>query len=245
MADAQQNNGLPDWLAKALGYGGGLGSVAGGAYNLFGGGGKNPADQASATIGQIPGQTKPYYDSYMQAGKGALGDLQNQYGQLLGDTGGVYDRLGAGYKESPGYQFRLNQALQAGGNAAAAGGMAGSPQHQQQSMQMANDIAGEDYEKYINHVLGLYGAGLGGEEGINKMGYDANKDYAGNIANALSQQAAYQYSGQDYKNKAKSSGIGDIFSGLGMLGGTMLSGGNPAGGAAGSWLGKKIGGWFS
>lgn len=242
MADAQQNNGLPDWLAKALGYGGGLGSVAGGAYNLFGGGGKNPADQASNTIGQIPGQTKPYYDPYMQAGKGALGDLQNQYGQLLGDTGSVYDRLGAGYKESPGYQFKLNQALQAGGNAAAAGGMAGSPQHQQQSMQMAGDIASQDYENYINHVLGLYGAGLSGEEGINKMGYDANKDYAGNIANALQQQADLQFKGQAGQNAARSGGVGDIFSGLGMLGGTMFGG--PAGGAAGAGIGKWLGGLF-
>jgi len=46
------------------------------------------------------------------------------------DPDGLYSKLGQGYKESPGYQFKLKQAMMAGDNAAAAGGMAGTPQHQ-------------------------------------------------------------------------------------------------------------------
>ncbi len=86
MADlqqTQQNQGIPDWLSQMLGIGGGLGVAGGGIYNMFGGGGKNPADAGNKYISQIPGQTKQYYDPYMQAGKGAMGDLQNQYKDLL------------------------------------------------------------------------------------------------------------------------------------------------------------------
>ncbi len=75
-------NGLPDWFLKSLGIGGGLGQAAGGIAGLFGVGGKNPANAASKYLDQIPGAIKPYYDPYINAGKGALDELGSQYGQL-------------------------------------------------------------------------------------------------------------------------------------------------------------------
>lgn len=205
-----------DWqqLMQMMGIGGGLGTAAGGAYNLFGKGQPNPADAANKTIGQIPGQTQQYYDPYMQAGKGAMGDLQNRYKDLLG--GNVQNQLGENYKQSPGYQFKLQQGLAAGNNAAAMGGALGTPMHQQQSMQLGNDIASQDYNDYLKNQMGLYGLGLGGEEGVNKMGFEANKGMADTVGNALSQQGAYQFAGQAGKNAANAQNSGNLFSGLGM-----------------------------
>ncbi len=217
-------------LMQMLGIGGGLGSAAGGTYNLFGGGGKNPATGANNIIGQIPGATKQYYQPYMDAGKGAMGNLQNQYKDLL--SGDVQNKLGANYQQSPGYQFKLQQAMGAGNNAAAAGGMAGSGQHQFGNMQTANDLANADYGDYMKNQMGLYGLGLGGNEGLNKMGFDASGKQADSEASTLGQQGAYSYAGQAGQNQKKSDAWGNIFSGLGMAGGAALGGPAGAGGIA-------------
>ena len=231
MADEKNN----DWLSQVFG---GLGSLGGGLFNKFGSQGKNPADVANSYISQIPGASQKYYSPYQQAGQGSLEDLQNQYKSLLG--GDVQNKLGENYKQSPGYQFKLNQALAGGNNAFAAGGQLGLPQNQQYDMQLANDIASQDYNDYIKNQMGLYGLGLGGEEGLNKQGFEANKGYADLLGNVLSQQGYYGFEGQAGKNKANAQNNSDIWSGLGMLGGGIFGG--PVGSALGGWLGKKLGG---
>ncbi len=237
MTGGQQPNNANDWRMRMMGMGGGLGAAGAGAYNYFNQG-PNPADAANKKIGQIPGATKQYYSPYMQAGQGALGDLQNQYKDLLG--GGVQDRLGAGYKESPGYQYALNQALGASNNASAAGGMLGTPQNAEQNMGVATGLASQDYNNYLKNQMGLYGMGLEGEQGLNNQGFQANQDFANQLANVYGQQAAYGYQGQAGQNQAKSNAFGDIFSGLGMFGGGLMGG--PMGAAAGGWLSKQFGG---
>jgi len=233
----QQTGGL-NWLQSLLGMGGGLGAAAGGASSLFGKGQPNPADVANQYLQGIPGMAKPYYEPYQQAGSGALTDLQNRYKGLM--SGDVQGQLGQGYQQSPGYQRALQEALTAGTNAAAAGGMLGSPLHQEQNMKLAGDIASKDYGDYMNRQMGLYGLGLGGEEGINKMGYDSNTGMADLLANIQAMQAQYGYAGQAGQNQAKSKGWGDLIGGLGMAAGSFLGG--PAGGAIGGSLGKLFGG---
>ena len=225
---------------QMFGMGGGLGQAGGGLYNLFNPG-KNPATDASNTIGKIPGQTQQYYQPYMDAGKGALSDLQNQYKDLLG--GNKQNQLGANFKEGPGYQYALQNALGAGTNANAAGGMLGTPMHQEQNMGIAEGLAGKEYDKYMQNQMGLYGSGLSGEQGLNQQGFDANKNYADQLANVLGQQAAYGYQGQKGQNEGHSNAMSNIFSGLGMAGGAMLGG--PAGASMGGSIGSQIPSWFS
>jgi hypothetical protein len=234
MAAQQQ---MPDWLTSAMGIGSGLGAAGGGLYNLLNKP-PNPADAANKYISQIPGQTQQYYSPYMQAGKGSMEELQNQYKDLIG--GNVQGRLGESYQASPGYQLRLKEALGAAGNAAAAGGGLGTPMHQGRAEETALKLSGEDYQNYINNQMNLYGLGLKGNERLNQMGFQANQDYANTIANTLGQQGAYSYSGQAGQNQAKSDAWGNIFSGLGMAAGSFAGGpiGAAAGGALGKWAGK-------
>ena len=212
--DQNQNSGLMS-LFRMLGIGGGLAGAGAGAYAAFGGGQTNPADVANKYLEQIPGQTKQYYDPYMQAGKGALSDLQNQYGGLLNNTGDVYNKLAGGYKESPGYQYALKSALGAGDAAAAAGGLLGSNAHQEGNMNLASDIASKDFNNYLKSILGLYGKGLEGEQGLNTQGFEANTSYGNMLGDILGQKAQYGYAGQAGQNQAKQQGISDIFKGLG------------------------------
>lgn len=194
--------------------------------NFFGGG-KNPADKAMPYYNQIPGQTNQYYQPYFEAGTSTLPGLQQQYGALTSDPGSMMNKFGESYKSSPGLEFAIQQALQASGNAAAAGGMAGSPQHQQQNMQLANDIASQDYNNWMNNALGLYGAGLSGQQGLAGMGQTAGQNQADMIAQTLAQQGNLQFQGQAQKNKNQSDLFGNLFKGAGMaLGGPYGAFGN-------------------
>ena len=186
--------------------------------------GKNPADAANQYIAQIPGQANQYLNPFFEAGKGAIPSLQDQYKQLLSDPGGFMNKLAGSYKESPGLQHNIAQAMQAGGHAAAAGGMAGSPQHEQQNMEAATDISSKDYNQYMQNMLGLYGQGLSGQQGMAGMGQQAGNSMANMIAQALAQQGNYAFNGQNQKN----SNMMDLLKMLGQGAGGLM-GMNPWG----------------
>jgi hypothetical protein len=202
-------------------------------------------NQANAYLKKTPGYVQQYLDPYANAGKQAMGTLQGQYRNLLSDPNSMLAKMGAGYQQSPGYQYNVDQATQASNNAAAAGGFIGSPQQQQQLAQQIGGIASQDYNQYLNNVMGLYGQGLQGMGGINQMGYGAAQGATGTLADMLKAQAQNAQSQAElaYSNQAnKNEEQGGMFSGLGgLLGGVLGSFGGPLGTAAGSWLGSKFG----
>lgn len=163
---------------------------------------------------QIPGQIKPYYDPYINAGTSAIPVLQDQYTQLITNPGDVFNTMGQSFQQSPGFDFAMQQALQGSNQAAAAGGMAGSPQHEQQNQQLATNLAYQDYYNYMNDVLGLYGEGLHGEQGMMHQGLNATDAFTQQMAQALAAQAALQYQNNASKKMAQSSIFGDVAGGL-------------------------------
>ena len=193
-------------------------------------GGKNPSNEANKYLDQIPGAVNPYYQPYINQGQDANKMLMEQYQQLLGNPGDLFSNLGKGYQQSPGYQFKLNQALQSGTNAAAAGGMAGSPAHEQQNMQLANDIASQDYNDYMQNILGMYGLGLSGEQGLSNQGFNASTGYGDILGSNLAQQGGLAYQGQAAQNANRNQ----------MMNNLISTGATLAGGPAGNWAANKL-----
>jgi hypothetical protein len=186
--------------------------------SLFGGNKSNPANSAMPYLNQIPGQTSPYFQPYINAGQNALPQLQEQYGNLLSDPGSVLNKIGGGYKESPGLDFAIQKALGASGRAAAAGGMAGSPAHQQNAMELATGLANQDYGNWMNNALGLYGGGLQGQQGMAGMGLQAGGSLADMIAQTLAQQGNLAFQGQSQQNQRTGDWMKLIGQGLGAAG---------------------------
>lgn len=181
-------------------------------------GGKNPADSAMPYLNQIPGQTQKYQQPYFEAGKSQIPGLQDQYGQLLNDPGGRMNKIGESFKESPGFKFAMQQALQGGNHAAAAGGMAGSPQHEQQNMQLATDLGNQEYNNWMKNALGEYNQGLQGSQGMANQGQQAGQSMADMIAQTLAQQGNLAFNGQQQQNQNKTDMWGNILKGAGSLG---------------------------
>jgi hypothetical protein len=185
--------------------------------NLFHGG-RNSANAAMPYLNQIPGQTQPYQQPFFNAGTSQLPLQQNEYNSLINNPGGKLNQIGQSFHESPGFQFALQQALQGGGHAAAAGGMAGSPQHEQQNMGLATDLANQDYYNYLNGATGLYNAGLNGGQQLVQGGQQAGQNMSDTIAQQLAQQGNLAFQGQQQQNQNQSDLFGNIFHGVGALG---------------------------
>ena len=174
--------------------------------NIF----NNPAKAANKQLDQIPGQMHDMYDPYINAGMGQLPGMQEQYGQLMNNPGQRINEIGGAYQQSPGYQFQLDQAMQAGNNAAAAGGMSGSPMHQQQSMQLASNLANQDYNQWLSNALGGYQTGLSGSSHLYDTGFSGTNELAQSIMDTLLGKASNAYSGAESMNKS----IGGLVSAL-------------------------------
>jgi hypothetical protein len=173
---------------------------------------KNPADTANKYYDQAQGQLQKYMSPYINAGQQSLPILQGQYGNLLNDPGGMLNKIGGGYQQSPGFKFAMQQALQGGNHTAAAGGMAGSPQHEQENMQLATNLANQDYNNWIQNALGLYGHGLSGEENMYGIGAKAGMGMGEDMANILNNQAQLAYAGQAGQNQRQNDLFGYIAS---------------------------------
>ena len=217
-----------------MSVGGGIGQMAGGIAGMFSKKPKynDPSKKANQYLDKIPGQIAPYLNPYIQQGQQAGNQLMPQFSQMFGNSGEFYNKLGEGYQQSPGYQFKLNQALQAGGNASAAGGMLGSPQHQEQAMGTANGIASQDFNDYMKNVLGVLGMGQEGLQGFEQQGFGASGDFASALAAMLGQQSANAYQGEAGKNQfntnqamQKQKNWADIFGGAGNAAGSFIAGG--------------------
>lgn len=202
-------------LQKAGMIGGGLAGLGQGIYNSFFA--KDPAKGAMGYLNQIPGQISPYYNPYVNAGQSALGNVQGQYSNLLNDPSALIQKLSQGYQQSPGFNFQRDQGLQAINNASAAGGMAGSMQHQQQAGELATNLSNQDFQQYLQHALGLYGQGLQGMQGLSDQGLNAGNTLAQLLGHNLENQSQLSYAGTANQNKTKSGGFGDILGGIGSL----------------------------
>lgn len=206
------SNGMLGNFGKAAGYG----SLGGGLAGMFFNGG-NPAHDAMGQLNQIPGAISPYLSPYFNAGTGVLPQLGNQFNRLATNPGARMNAIGQNFQQSPGFQFSLQQALQGADHAAAAGGMAGSPQHEQQNMQIATQMGNQDYYNWLHDALGLYGTGLSGEQNMAQMGMGAGQSLADQIAQMLSAKSQLSYAGKANQNESTGGAFGNILGGLGSL----------------------------
>lgn len=177
----------------------------------------NPTEAANPYFDQIPGTLEKYLSPYINAGSAALPGLNNQYDKLISDPASRLNEIGSSYHQSPGFQFALEKALQGANHAAAAGGMAGSPQHEFQNMQTATHLADQDYNQFLGNALGLYGSGLQGKQGLYNTGATAGVGMGEDLSSYLANRAKLAYEGANADNQHEGGIWGSLLSGAGTL----------------------------
>jgi hypothetical protein len=188
-----------------------MGLFGGISNALFGNSGKD----AARSIGKLAPMYQQQYQPYMDYGMRAMQPLEEQYKMLLNNPQALMQMLGSGFREDPGYKFNMDQAMNASNNAAAAGGLLGTPAHQQQSMGYASGLADQQYNDYFARMLGLYGTGLEGTQNQFNTGYNAMQGYTGNMGQLGQNQAQFRYTGQQNNNQMLGGLLGSLMGGFG------------------------------
>jgi hypothetical protein len=204
--------------------------------NLFGGGDPGKAadiykQYADKAMGELRGhegqgrqdiqdylaQALGYQEPYRQAGQEALGEYQGS----LGMPGGVQDR----FKASPGYQFALQQGLQATRTGATARGLVGSGAEAKELQRVGQGLANQEYGQYQNRLSNLAGLGQQAASQSAQQAYGAGSGLA-NLGYGYGGQLANQYTGLGQtmaeSELAKQQQRADLLKGIG------------------SWIGKGV-----
>ncbi len=201
----------------------GFGSVINGAGQIGSGIASyfqdNPYDASNEYLDRIGREAGSHLSPYEQAGKRALPTLEEQFSKLVDDPQALLDWLSGGYEESPGYQYSVDEATKAANQAAAAGGMVGSPASQFSLARDVQGLASRDFSDYLNRALGLFGTGLQGFGDLAHMGQQSATNMAQLIAQQLAAQAQNAASGAQWNNQRGANGISDIISGAGQIAG--------------------------
>ncbi len=213
---------------------------------LFSKSSSKPYKAAAKYLDKIEPMLQEYYSPYVEAGQRAMPTLEEQYAMLMGDPGALYNQLASGFQTTPGYEFQLQQGMNAASQAAAAGGMAGTPAHMQQSMGYAQGLANQQFNDYMSKMLGMYGQGLSGTQGMFSTGYGATNQLAGGLESLYANQANLAMSKEAAKQQQMADLLGGWFGTGAAIGGALMGG--PAGGAvgaqAGNAMGQTMAGWL-
>lgn len=197
---------------------------------LFSGGGDmpNPADAAMPYLNQIPGVGKEQYSPYINEGNEARQQLQPLYQSLMDDPSAFINSLMQSYRPSEGYQFKADQLSKSLGSTARAGGIAGTPYHQEQQGELINGLLSGDMQQWLNNLMTAFGTGVTGEEGFVTRGFQSSDKLADLLASVLGSQSTLAYQGQASENQRQSDFYnalaGALGKGAGAVGGYLLGG---------------------
>lgn len=181
-------------------------------------------------------QALGFGEPYRTAGAGALQAYQGTLG--LGGPQAQQTALSS-FRQSPGYQFALDQGLRAARGAAAASGRAGSGAEMAELQRLGQGAASQEYGHFQDRLAGL--AGMGGQF-ASQAGQQAMQTGTGlaglesQFASPLAglQQGLGQVQGSSILGQQAAHGqfARNIFGGLGSLAGGLLPGlGSVLGGA--------------
>ena len=186
-----------------------------------------------------------YLDPYTQTG----GQANTLYSNSLG-LGGAQGNQAAtdAFQTGPGYQFALDQGLQALNRNAASRGMLASGNNTQDILKYSQGLANQEYGNWQNRL------GTLGQQGLQAAGAQTNRQGAlAGLDTGYGQGAAnvYQNTANSlmdlYKpQQQQSSGLGSALAGGLNLGGSLLGlgMGGITGGSLGGGIGSALGRFF-
>lgn len=182
----------------------------------------DPMAEANKYLDQIPGMGRQYFDPFIGRGNRAGDILEKQFGSLIDDPTELINRIMGGYETSKGYQTQKDILSRELGATAAAGGVAGTPYHQQQQGEMIEGLLSQDMQNFLKNALGLYQTGLSGEQDLYGKGLQASGSLADLIGGTLSSQAGMAYQGAQDKNARRNALTSSLMGLAGQIGGALL-----------------------
>ena len=197
-------------VPTALLIGGGVSAAAGIASSVIGGNAAKSAAQTQATAAEQAAQaqmdmfntTNTNLAPYRTAGVNALGGVEDLLGEGPNGTAGIMTQL----QSMPGYQFTLQQGLQATQNGYAAQGLGQSGSALKGAASYAEGLAGTQYQSLFGNALSTAELGENAAAQTGTIGQSA----ALNASNFNTSGAAATAAGQVGSANAIGAGINAI-----------------------------------
>lgn len=171
------------------------------------------AGQIDQQLAGIPAYGQQAYQPFINQGQQAQGQLSPLYQQMAQDPSAYLNQLMQGYQSSPGYQFQRDSALGAARNSAAQGGFSGTGYDQRQQATLANGLASQDMQQYMQNLFRTQDAGISGQQQMADKGYLASGNLADYLGNAQSMRARLGYA-QNKQRAAGDDAMGNAFGGI-------------------------------
>ncbi len=171
-------------------------------------GGSNPYKAESQYLDQIPDELNQNLGSYANTGQSILPYLTGGYAGLATAPGQEQAHLSSGFQQSPGYQWNLDQQMQAQNQALASGGMSGSPESQQFAEKTAHGLADQDFNDYYSRNAKLMQSGLTGLQGLETQGQAASTQMANNMTDYLYNKGNLAGAQAQHRNNLGWGGLG-------------------------------------
>lgn len=175
----------------------------------------NAANQASQIQQQMYNQNVQRLSPWTTAGQQALGQLQGQMGELTTPFSATQ------YQQSPGYQWQLNQGLQAIQDSAAARGGVNSGNTMKALMGYGQGLANQDYQQALSNYTNWQSQVYNMLSGLANTGANAAGMTAGlgaSTANQLGSNAMQAGNAISAGQVANANAWGNTASSLGNLG---------------------------
>jgi len=173
---------------------------------------KKGQKQALGYLDQIPGYGHQYYDPYVQQGQQAQNNVNDQYQNLTNDPYSFYEQMMQNYTPSKGYQLKSGEMNKYANSVAASGGYAGTPQDEQNRMQLIEALSHDDMNEFYNKMVGIYGTGLQGQQNTATQGYNASSSLADYLGNVQGQKAGLSYQGSTNNANNSSNFLNNLMS---------------------------------
>lgn len=164
------------------------------------------AEAAAKNTMAMYAETKGNLSPYMEAGKGGLTGVA----KLMGLDGGSPESIMAALSATPGYQFTLNQGLQAAQNGYAAKGLGQSGAAMKGAANYAEGLAGSTYQSVLGNFFNLAGMGQDAATGLGSIGAAAT----GAQSNLLTGAASARAAGTIGATNALTAGLGTAIGGI-------------------------------
>lgn len=161
---------------------------------LFGGSGAGASkaankylDQANQNINNFGQQYQNMLSPWVNSGQNALGNYQDAI-MSMSNPQDFINNLTSQYSISPFAKYQMNQGIKAANAAGAASGMLGSGAEQEALQRMGNDIIGQDEQRYLNNLMGVWGQYTGGLNNLQGQGLGAQQSVGQMLAQLLGMQ---------------------------------------------------------
>ncbi len=145
--------------------------------------------KAQSTISDYGKYLQPFYDSGTQALK-SYGDISQRMAQ---DPTAYYNQIMSGFTQSPYEKYQMDLLQQHVGQAAAAGGMLGTPNEQYTLAKDIEPIAAQSQQQYFQNVMQPLQYGLHGLSDMGHLGFGAAQQYGSMLSNIGSLQSGDEY----------------------------------------------------